>query len=191
MELAMNDILNIFNRVEEFSSKHTFTHEKNVANIMHKLAIELSLPEKMANLMQLGAQVHDVGKIGIPDAILFNVHRLNDGEFRIMQQHAQIGYDLIRPFLDSDEDSLVISNIVLHHHEAYDGSGYPFGLKGEEIPLEARMAAVCDIYDALREERPYRHGLNHEQTINLMCEFDTCNKMDPRILSAFLALDIH
>jgi putative two-component system response regulator len=185
----MDNILGVLNRVEEFSSKHTFQHEKNVGNIVSKLCLKLGLTNKLGTLMELGGHVHDIGKIGIPESILLKPGKLDADELLIMQQHSKIGYDFIKPYLNGDEASVIIANIVLHHHEAFDGSGYPLGMKGEDIPLEARIATVCDIYDALREERPYRPALTHKETIDLMSGENIRNKIDPNIFSAFLLID--
>src|SRR5207302_7250549 len=104
--------------------------------------------------IELAAPMHDIGKIGIPDRILQNPGRLDGEDLRVMQSHARIGYDMLK---DSSSGYLQMAAVIaLGHHEKYDGSGYPTGLKGDHIPLEARIVAIADVYDALTSVRPYK-----------------------------------
>ena len=116
--------------------------------------------------------LHDIGKVGIRDDILLKNERLSREEFESMKDHVLIGRDVIQDIIERfgiESTFLVVSrNICHYHHEKYNGSGYPLGLKGDEIPLEARIFALCDVYDALRSKRPYKQGLSHEETLEII-----------------------
>jgi response regulator RpfG family c-di-GMP phosphodiesterase len=131
--------------------------------------------------------LHDIGKVGIQDSILLKPGPLTTEEFEIMKLHPVIGYDAINdPAHDLGENSFIemVKQIILHHHESWDGKGYPNGLKGEGIPLSARIVTVCDIYDALTSERPYKKSFDHQKAISIMKE--ESRKFDPLLLRLFL-----
>ena len=136
-------------------------------------------------LMQIrrGALLHDIGKLSVPDAILLKEGELNAEETAIMRQHAQAAYDLIHPikYLQPALD------IPFCHHEKWDGSGYPRGLKGEEIPLAARLFAVVDVYDALRSERPYRKPWPENEVVAYIIK-QSGKHFDPAIVNKFLKM---
>lgn len=144
-------------------------------------ALELS-SEELINL-ERGALLHDVGKIGVPDHILLKSGPLNKAEREWMNRHPQLGYDMLKE-ISFLQDALPV---VLHHQERWDGSGYPEGLRGEQIPLGARIFAVADTYDAMTSTRPYRRALSHEEALT---EIRQCSgtQFDPRIVEAFLSL---
>ena len=116
----------------------------------------------------LAARLHDLGKIGVPDAILHKPGRLDEAEWKVMQQHPVIGEEIVRlaGLPQGDE----VAALVRWHHERYDGSGYPDGLRGHDIPLGARILTVCDIYDALGEPRVYRPALAHDEIMRIMAD---------------------
>ena len=118
----------------------------------------LELPEEQAQEIHIAGHLHDIGKIGIPDRVLLKEGRLNDEEWQLMKKHPQIGADILQKSAKLSR----ISAIILHHHERYDGNGYPFGAKGEEIPLGARIIAVCDSIDAMLSNRSYRKAMPFE-----------------------------
>jgi HD-GYP domain-containing protein (c-di-GMP phosphodiesterase class II) len=130
-----------------------------------------------------GALLHDIGKIGVPDAILLKTGRLTEEERAQIRKHPEIGYSMIAhiPFLAR------AAQVVLHHHEAYDGSGYPSGLAGANIPIGARIFAVADAYDAMTSDRPYRKAMSHLQACE---ELQRCRgkQFDPFIVDTFLAI---
>lgn len=132
--------------------------------------------------LHLAARLHDVGKIGVPDAILLKSGHLDEEELRIIKTHSRRGYDI----LDSVQDHHIsdIAKVVLHHHEAVDGSGYPDGLKGEEIPALARIISVADSYDAIASIRPYHHPQRHSQVMQMLYD-QQGHKYDPYVLAAF------
>ncbi len=134
------------------------------------------------------APLHDIGKVGVPDSILLKPGKLTDEEFEEMKEHTLSGSDIIRNAIDKfklNQPFLNMSlNICNYHHEKYNGKGY-LGLKGEQIPLEARIFAICDAYDALRSERPYKSASPHEEAVEKIKE-DSGTHFDPDIVNAFL-----
>ncbi|NEV63861.1 response regulator [Thiorhodococcus minor] len=137
------------------------------------------------------APLHDVGKIAIPDHILLKPARLTPEEFAIMKTHSTRGFEILeqaRKSMGEDNPLLIYaSEITRHHHERWNGSGYPDGLSGESIPLSARLMAVADVYDAARSSRPYKEPFTHEASVALIAE-GAGNHFDPKIADAFLAL---
>lgn len=141
-------------RAAEFRDPETGAHIQRMANYSKVIAAGLGLPESEQKLLLEAAPMHDVGKIGIPDYILLKPGKLTPEEFDIMRGHARIGYELLK---DSASEIMQTGALVaLSHHEKFDGSGYPGGLKGENIPLFGRIVAVADVFDALTSERPYK-----------------------------------
>lgn len=126
----------------------------------------LGLPEEKINEMRLLAQFHDIGKVGIPDRILFKVGDLTSEEKREMERHSEIGYRIA----SASPDLLPVADFILKHHEWWDGNGYPLGLKGEEIPLECRILAICDAYDAMTNNRPYRQEMSEDKALEVIRE---------------------
>lgn len=137
------------------------------------------------------APLHDVGKIAIPDHILLKPARLTPDEFAIMKTHSTRGFEILeqaRKSMGEDNPLLIYaSEITRHHHERWDGSGYPDGLSGESIPLSARLMAVADVYDAARSSRPYKEPFTHEASVALIAE-GAGDHFDPKVAEAFLAL---
>ena len=159
---------------------YTFGHSERVARISAALAKELGSSEEELKDMYLAGLLHDIGKIGIPDAILRKTAPLTKEEQDIIQQHPRLGYKIL-------QEVKPISHLlpgVLYHHERYDGTGYPEGLKGEAIPLLARIIAVADSYDAMSSSRPYRMGLSNSRTEEILSE-GAGSQWDPLVIAAF------
>ncbi len=159
----------------------TGRHSVRVRNFALTLAREIELPSSELDHIARGTLLHDIGKIGIPDAVLLKPGKLTAEEWVIMQTHVQIGYDLVKssPYL------VRAAPIILEHHEKYDGSGYPHGLKGNEICLGARIFSVVDAYDAMRSVRVYKDSISAEEALE---EILRCRgtHFDPEIVQVFL-----
>ncbi len=162
---------------------YTLGHGERVAAMSVLVGEHLRLPGPRLRGLAAGALLHDVGKIGIPDAILHKPGSLTDEEFGIIREHPSRGWEILRITFGSDVESMVIR----HHHEKWDGSGYPDRLAGEAIPLEARIAAVADVYDALRSNRSYRTPMTPVEAAAII-QRDAGVHFDPRCVEAFLAV---
>lgn len=137
---------------------YTGNHSDRVSDMSCILCGLMELSEAQTQEIHIAAHLHDIGKIGIPDRVLLKEGRLDDEEWALMKKHPEIGAEILM----KSEKFARISAIILHHHERYDGKGYPFGAKGEEIPLGARIIAVCDSIDAMASNRAYRKALPME-----------------------------
>ncbi len=137
---------------------YTGNHSDRVSDMACLLCHFSGLSEAQTQEIHIAAHLHDIGKIGIPDRVLLKEGRLDNEEWMLMKKHPEIGANI----LSKSEHLSRISAIILHHHERYDGKGYPFGAKGEEIPLGARIIAVCDSIDAMSSNRSYRKALPME-----------------------------
>ncbi|MDL1895671.1 HD-GYP domain-containing protein [Anaerolineae bacterium CFX7] len=158
-------------------------HSQRVTKLALAIGAALKLSSEELINLERGALLHDVGKIGVPDHILLKSGPLNKTEREWMNRHPQLSYDMLKE-ISFLQDALPV---VLHHQERWDGSGYPEGLRGEQIPLGARIFAVADTYDAMTSTRPYRRALSHEEALT---EIRQCSgtQFDPRIVEAFLSL---
>jgi HD-GYP domain-containing protein (c-di-GMP phosphodiesterase class II) len=138
-----------------------------------------SLTDEETNLLSIGAGIHDIGKLSISDYILNKPAKLTSCEYSLVKRHVEFGFKFLEPLnLDTR-----INEIVLYHHENYDGSGYPDGLAGDEIPLLARMTRILDSHDALTEHRPYHKGISNHEALKLMHSESHC--YDPHLLQCF------
>ena len=168
-------------RAIDAKSNWTAGHSERVTELALKIGQALGLQQKQLDDLHRGGLLHDLGKIGIPPEILDKAGKLTDEEYELMREHVRIGARILEPI----EAYAGIIPVVLHHHEYYDGSGYPEGLTGEDIDLGARIFTVADHYDALISDRPYRAGLPREQVIGFIKE-DSGTKFDPKVVQAFL-----
>ncbi len=149
---------------------------------------EFLSPPGVIDQLYRSAPLHDIGKVGTRDAILLKNGRLDENEFEVMKQHAILGGDTLRwaeARLGTNSFLQFAREIAYYHHEKWDGSGYPFGMKGEEIPISARLMAVADVYDALRSERCYKNAMSHKEARSLITE-GTGSQFDPDVVDAFL-----
>ena len=163
---------------------YTCGHSERVGQVARRLGQELGLASEELNRLYLSGLLHDVGKLGVPDSVLLKPSRLTEAEFEDIKRHPKIGFEI----LSRVRQLASVLPGVRHHHESMDGTGYPDGLKGEEIPLMARIMAVADSFDAISSNRPYRKGMSKEQTERIFQE-GTGKQWDSRVVQAFL--DVH
>jgi putative nucleotidyltransferase with HDIG domain len=167
----------------ELKDPYTRGHCDRVAGLALMIADQLDLPDETKRHIKYGSWLHDCGKIGVPDALLNFDGKLKDAEFDTIKQHPLWGARVAR----QARLPQAVINIILFHHERYDGEGYPHGLRGRSIPIEARIVTVADIYDALTSKRPYRDALPWEEALGLM-EAMNGNYLDPDLLWLFNAI---
>ena len=129
----------------------TANHSMRVSDMVEQTCGILGMPFAQTEMVHLAAHVHDIGKIGVPDSVLFKAGKLTEEEWTLMKRHPLIGAGILQPFPGLAE----VASMILHHHERWDGAGYPHGLKKEEIPLGSRIIAICDSIDAMMSYRPY------------------------------------
>ena len=170
-------------RAIEYRDAGTSAWLERMARIAGLIAEQLGLPEDEARMVEMAAPLHDIGKIAIPDAILLKPGPLTEQEIAVMRQHPRIGHELL-----SDSQNRFIQAgalIALRHHERYDGTGYPDGLAGDNIPLEARIVAVADVFDALLSPRPYKPAWDIEAALDYILS-QRGRHFDPRCVDALL-----
>ena len=159
-------------------------HDERVARYSELLAHLAGLDRRRCREIRIASRLHDIGKVTTPAAILSNPGPLDDGERERMKEHAEVGYRLL--FSPGDRLMMLAATIALTHHERHDGSGYPRGLRGELIPLEGRIVAICDVFDALTSDRVYRPALALDAALEIM-RGGRGTQFDPALLDLLLA----
>jgi putative two-component system response regulator len=167
----------------EFRDGETGEHIERMSVICAALARQLGLPDDRCELIRIASPLHDIGKIGIPDRVLLNPEPLTEEEWVVMRRHSELGHRLLAGSGEALLD--LAATIALTHHERLDGSGYPHGLKGEEIPIEGRIAAVADVFDALTAGRVYQRAYPLEEAIGIL-RTGRGRLFDPEVVDAFL-----
>ncbi len=175
------DTVQTLARAVEMRDQYTGEHTRRVTDYSLLLAEQLRLPAAEKYQLQIGTPLHDIGKIGIDDAILRKPGKLTAGEFEAMKTHTTKGASMVTSLLNLAP----MIPIIKHHHERFDGKGYPDGLHGEQIPMSARIVAVADAFDAMTSERPYRPALPTEKAFLELAETSGTH-FDPRCVEAFL-----
>jgi HD-GYP domain-containing protein (c-di-GMP phosphodiesterase class II) len=185
LERSYEDTLEALGAAIDLRDSETAGHSRRVCRYSVEIAKRMDLSGSPLKSLAMGAYLHDIGKLGVADAILLKPGPLSAEEWKLMKQHAQAGYDFLKgiPFLAD------AAEIVLTHHERYDGSGYPRGLKGEQIPLGARIFAVADTLDAMTSDRPYRRALPFEEAYETI-QHGSGRLFDPQVVAAFLAIPV-
>jgi putative two-component system response regulator len=177
-ERGKSVILSLAHNIEASHSR-TDGHSERLAERAMQLGERLGLSEEDLRELRLGCLLHDIGKLAVPEHILLKPARLNAEETEIVRQHPVTGEKICAPF----EYLRPILPLIRHHHERMDGSGYPDGLYGEEIPLKARILQVADVYDALTSDRPYREALTSEEALEILGQEATYGRLDAALVS--------
>lgn len=167
----------------EYKDEDTAQHIHRMSHYSALLATKLGLPEREVYQILHASPMHDVGKIGIPDAILLKPGKLTPDEWEIMKEHSQIGAKILEQ--STSELLQVGATIAMSHHEKWDGSGYPVGLAGKKIPLYGRICAISDVFDALTSRRPYKEPFSNEKSLDIMKQGHG-KHFDPAVLDIFL-----
>ncbi|MNW47270.1 Cyclic di-GMP phosphodiesterase response regulator RpfG [compost metagenome] len=173
--MILENVLNMLDR----------DHARRVSDLSISLARHLGISEHEVCLIGQGAMYHDIGKIAIPTSLLKSTHKFNEDEHRLMQRHVEYGISILS--VHTGEKMEIAKTIVASHHERWDGHGYPYGLMGEEIPLYGRIVAICDVFDALCSERPYKAAWPKEKVLDYVKE-ESGESFDPRVAEAFLQM---
>jgi putative two-component system response regulator len=206
LEASRRDVIYCLARAAELRDDDTGHHVLRVGKYAAVIGRAIGLDEPTVEILEQAAQLHDIGKIGIPDAILLKPGKLDPEQYERMQKHVGLGQKIIEPFSQADWETLkhhveigqkvldtsrspllrMAGRIALTHHERWNGQGYPLGLAGEDIPLEGRITAVADVFDALSSRRPYKKPFPIDKCFEII-EADRGEHFDPAIVDAFLA----
>ena len=204
LERSREQVVRVLARAAEFRDNETGEHVLRVGAFCKIIAEQMGMSPEWCKQIGLAAQLHDVGKIAIPDSVLLNPNKLTAEEFEIMKQHCDLGCRIMKPMADEELAMVRNTNSVLQlvnelespllnmasvicrtHHEKWNGQGYPNGLVGDQIPLEGRITCVADVYDALCSDRPYKAAFPIEKSLEIMLN-DRGIRFDPQVLDAFL-----
>jgi HD-GYP domain-containing protein (c-di-GMP phosphodiesterase class II) len=178
-----NAMIEGLSRALELRDIETEGHTRRVSQMTMRLVEHMHIPPDEWDSIRQGALLHDIGKLGIPDAILLKPGSLTPQERKVMQQHVLYGYNILAPIISARHTL----DITLYHHEHWDGKGYPYGLKGEQIPLVARLFTIIDVFDALKSDRPYRSAWTHDQVAQYL-RAQAGQEFDPYIVKVFLEI---
>jgi len=186
LETSYLELILTMTRAAESKDGDTGAHIQRISHYSRGLAGMLGMDARFLDEIQIASPMHDIGKIGIPDRILLKPGSLNPEEWEIMKQHTSMGTKIlgngISPYVRMG------AQIAQNHHERWDGDGYPNGLRGEAIPLAARIMNICDVYDALRSRRPYKPAIEHDRAVDIILRGDgrtSPRHFDPTVLAAF------
>jgi putative nucleotidyltransferase with HDIG domain len=163
--------------------RYTYGHSERVTEHAVKLATRLGLPQEEIHLLGYAAFLHDIGKIEVDREVLNKVDRLNDKEWKMIQHHSEWGSEIVKAVMKLHP----IVPVILHHHENFDGSGYPSGLKGNDIPILARIIRVADSYDAMVSHRPYKKTLAASEAVEEIVS-NSGTQFDPQVANVFLEI---
>ena len=188
LEEAHLDTVFTLVRAAEHKDEETGHHVRRISHYCRVLTEPMNLPADFQNAIYHASPMHDIGKIGIPDNVLLKPGGFTPDEWDIMRTHCTLGATILAS--GTSRYTRMGSEIALNHHEHWDGSGYPNGLKGEAIPLAARIMQICDVYDALRSKRPYKPPIDHPRTVEIIVQGDGRTQpehFDPAVLAGFTA----
>jgi HD-GYP domain-containing protein (c-di-GMP phosphodiesterase class II) len=177
-----SSVICAFNQLLDLKDLNTGVHSTRLAEWGMRVGQELGLEESQLQNLEVAGLLHDIGKVGIPDSILRKPGKLDDAEYALMKKHPEYGWAVLRMLPSFERAALD----VLHHHEMFDGRGYPAGLKETEIPIVSRIVSVIDAFDAMVSSRPYRKGLPHEEAVRRLI-LASGTQFDPVVVQCFLS----
>ncbi|MFC5451209.1 HD-GYP domain-containing protein [Paenibacillus aestuarii] len=183
---AALEVLLALSKLLDSRDTYTATHSENVAKYASMIAQEMKLSAKQCDIIYIGGLLHDIGKIGIPESVLTKSGRLTAEEYNTIKRHPKIGFEIIK-HISAFRETHGVLDMVLYHHERYDGQGYPEGLKAQEIPLMARILSVADSYDAMTTKRAYRERMELEYVYQEFIN-NKGSQFDPKVVDAFLTI---
>jgi len=185
-KIASLDTVYRLSKAAEYKDEDTGAHVERMSHYSSAIARKMGLGEVFVEQVLWASPMHDIGKIGIPDRVLQKPGKLDDAEWVIMRQHTAIGAQILK---GASADFIKLAEtIAMNHHEKWDGSGYPHGIKGADIPLAARIVAVADVFDALTSERPYKKPFPLEKAMSIIKE-SRATHFDPEVVDAFCAIE--
>lgn len=205
IERSREQIIHCLAKAGEYRDNETGEHVTRVGKYCAVIANELGFDADYCHQIELAAQLHDVGKIGIPDSVLLNPGKLNHAEFEVMKRHCNLGCDIMEPLAESEKERInqhgavgssimegvnspmleLAAVIARTHHEKWDGTGYPNGVVGDQIPIEGRICCCADVFDALSSDRPYKSKFPLQKCLEIMIS-ERGTRFDPVVLDAFL-----
>lgn len=185
--VTVHQVCEVLTNIMETKDPFTKDHSEKVAVFSYMLALELGLPPRVADLIHIAGHLHDIGKFSIPDEILRKPGPLSKEEWEVVKKHPVIGANYLKD-IRLFQGKGGVMEMVLYHHERWDGSGYPFGLKGEEIPLGARIISVADAFSAMTDRRPYREPLSFDAALEELRR-GAGSQFDPMVVFAFLNIE--
>ncbi len=177
-----SSVICAFNQLLDLKDLNTGVHSTRLAEWGMRVGQELGLEDDALQNLEVAALLHDIGKVGIPDSILQKPGKLDPDEYALMKKHPEYGWAVLRPLPGFERAALDI----LHHHESYDGTGYPAGLKTSEIPIVSRIVSVIDAFDAMVSSRPYRKGLPIDEAMRRLI-LASGSQFDPAVVQSFLS----
>jgi HD-GYP domain-containing protein (c-di-GMP phosphodiesterase class II) len=177
-----SSVICAFNQLLDLKDLNTGVHSTRLAEWGMRVGQEIGLEVGELQNLEVAALLHDIGKVGIPDAVLRKPGRLEADEYALMKKHPEYGWVILRMLPGFERAALDI----LHHHENFNGKGYPAGLQGSEIPIVSRIVSVIDAFDAMVSSRPYRVGLPHEEAIRRLVE-SSGTQFDPAVVQCFIS----
>lgn len=185
VQMTVHQFAESLSNIIDAKDHTTHSHSQEVAEISQIIGVQMGLSPNQAESLHVAGHLHDIGKVGIEDAILKKKGPLSSAEFDIIKQHPVIGAEIMAPITPFAGKNGIV-RMILHHHERFDGTGYPHGLKGRDIPLGARIIAVADSLSAMLQDRPYRHAMSFQCALS---EIRDCagTQFDPDVVDALFS----